>query len=417
MPKLEPTLQVNPYLTLDTSRESLIQESSYLGVKRALVEKLSTDRTAPNRFYQLRELGDDWMGWAQCSDQITDVVHIGIGGSVVGARALASLLAERAKPTIKLHFVSGLDARELHDVLEPLDAKTTLTYVVSKSMTSLEPLANFSLALQFYNNDFSKIRAVTAYPDRALELGFLSANIQSFPTWVSGRFSVWGACSASLVTVFGAQPFKKFLQGARYFDQDWLARGNSFDASCRLALMDALKNSSGCLLKLIGVYGYRLRHLPDYFMQLHMESLGKCYQSSGAPLHQPMASWLLSMVGTELQHSVSQMVMQGGQEISVDWVVADSQPELKSSAIAQSEVLYQGYDHADSKQCIEGGRGSTLIMLRQLSPECMGALMALYEYKVYVIGEYAGVNVFDQWGVERAKSVLASMDSIAVPKN
>jgi glucose-6-phosphate isomerase len=403
-------VQVNNYLTVDTSREKMCSTPSYLALKKQLMDRLLNEKLSPNLFLQLRGLDEDWIKWAECSSDITDVVHIGIGGSIVGMKALAALLEEVCpSPTRRLHFVSSLDEREIKDALRGLNPHTTLTYVVSKTMSSLEPLANLTTALKFYSNDWNRIRAVTAYPLRASELGFLAHNIQSFPQWVSGRFSVWGACSSSLVTVYGSAPFISFLESARAFDQDWLGQGSAFESSCQLALLDAVKNTSGCLLKLIGVYGYRLRELPDYFMQLHMESLGKDYQAEGGRLSNPAANWVLSMVGTELQHSVSQMVMQGGKDISVDWVVVSTQCDLMASAIAQSEALYQGYENSDFRKSIQGGRGSTLIVLNDLSLECLGSLMALYEYKIFIQGEYSRVNVFDQWGVERAKNILSTM--------
>ena len=161
-------------ISIDFDYEPLITNENIKSMEQRLFDHQCNDK---NIFIQLRQENLDWMNWAELPDDVTDVVHIGIGGSIAGMEALATMMYEHQTPSKQLHFVSSLDDREFYEVTKNLNPKSTIIYVVSKSLGSIEPLANLELAKQFFNQSMDRLRVVTTNVDKAISLGFLKKNI------------------------------------------------------------------------------------------------------------------------------------------------------------------------------------------------------------------------------------------------
>lgn len=363
------------------------------------------------------------------------VLHIGIGGSDLGPRLIWDALRP-LDPAIDLRFVANIDPRDMAEALIGLDPETTLVIVVSKSFTTQETLLNAQaakawLAAALPAEGMAKhFIGVTAAPEKATAFG--CGRTFAFRDWVGGRYSLWSAVSLSCVIGLGWDAFQGFLDGAAALDRHFLEAPLERNAPVLLALaeiynVDALHRPA----RTIAPYAHDLRRLPAFLQQLEMESNGKQVRRDGAPVGRQTCPVIFGEPGANAQHAFFQQLHQGPQVVPVEFIIVARTCEetpstyLWSNALAQAQALMQGKtetqaraeliasgaseDEADRlapHKTFPGNRPSTAILMERLTPQTLGALIALYEHKTFVEGVLWDINSFDQWGVELGK-VLA----------
>lgn len=349
---------------------------------------------------------------------ITDVVNIGIGGSDLGPQMAVAALDAFAIPGKRLHFVSNIDGHELAGVLRRLQPRSTLFLVASKTFTTLETMTNARSAKRWFEEHGGT--------DTARHFAALTTNVQAaaafgitttfgFWDWVGGRYSLWSAIGLPIAIAVGAQGFRELLAGANEMDRHFRAQPLARNLPVRLGLLDVwYRNFHGFASRSIAPYHSALRRLPAYLQQLEMESNGKRVDAHGQPLAVATAPVLWGEPGTNGQHAYFQMLHQGSDRVPVEFIAA-RQPAhalpghhelLLANALAQAQALMQGQADAGGHRDFPGNRPSTFFLLEALSPASLGALLALYEHRVFTSGSVWGIDSFDQWGVELGK-VLA----------
>lgn len=370
----------------------------------------------------------------------TAIVHIGIGGSDLGPRLLWDALRP-LEPTIDLRFVANIDPRDMAEALAGLDPETTLVVVVSKTFTTQETLANADLAKAWLAESLSPRRmvkhlvGVTAAPDKAKEWG--CGRTFGFRDWVGGRYSLWSAVSLSVAVALGWDVFERVLDGARAMDEHFLTADLEKNAPVLMALAQVY-NVEGLNrpARTVAPYAHGLRRLPAFLQQLEMESNGKRVKRNGKPVDTATGPIVFGEPGTNGQHAFFQQIHQGPMVVPAEFVVVGHTSEgrlddregdapLWSNALAQAQALMVGKTEAEARaeliaagadeaeadrlaphKTFPGDRPSTTLLMDALTPEAVGALLALYEHKTFVEGVIWDINSFDQWGVELGK-VLA----------
>jgi glucose-6-phosphate isomerase len=368
------------------------------------------------------------------------IVHIGIGGSDLGPRLLWDALRP-LEPAIDLRFVANIDPRDMAEALAGLDPETTLVVVVSKTFTTQETLANAELAKAWLAESLSPRRmarhliGVTAAPEKAEAWG--CGRTFGFRDWVGGRYSLWSAVSLSVAVALGWDVFERVLNGARAMDEHFLTADLEKNAPVLLAMAQVF-NVEGLNrhARTVAPYAHGLRRLPAFLQQLEMESNGKRVTRDGQPVTTATGPIVFGEPGTNGQHAFFQQIHQGPQVVPAEFVVVghtsdaamddrEGDAPLWSNALAQAQALMIGKSKAEAhKELIAAGadkaeadrlaphktfpgdRPSSTILLDALTPEAVGALIALYEHKTFVEGVIWDINSFDQWGVELGK-VLA----------
>ncbi len=363
----------------------------------------------------------------RANPQITDVVNIGIGGSDLGphmtVQALEGWRPDAGSETRKrLHFVSNVDGMELGALLCHLDPARTLFLIASKTFTTAETMVNARAAKRWFEQ-----HEVTAGQGLKLAEHFvaLTANVAEaqafgvgevlgFWDWVGGRFSLWSAIGLPIAIAIGAEGFRDFLAGAHAMDRHFAEAPLAHNLPVRLGLLDVwYRNFCGFTSRCIAPYSHNLRRLPAYLQQLEMESNGKGVDAQGRALAYATSPVIWGEPGTNGQHAFFEMIHQGPDVIPVEFIAAqapgpflpDQHDKLVANALAQARALMMGVDHADAHRACPGNRPSTFMLLRQLDPAALGALIALYEHRVFVCAALWGINPFDQWGVELGKQI------------
>ena len=349
---------------------------------------------------------------------ITDVVNIGIGGSDLGPQMAVLALQDFVIAGKRFHFVSNVDGHELAAVLKGLKAQNTLFLIASKTFTTLETMTNARSALAWFQAQGGH--------DVARHFAALSTNVQAaaafgirttfgFWDWVGGRYSMWSAIGLPIAIAIGAQGFRQLLAGAHAMDQHFQSAPLAQNLPVRLGLLDVwYRNFLGYTSRSIAPYHSGLRRLPAYLQQLEMESNGKRVDRTGQALPYGTSPVLWGEPGTNGQHAYFQMLHQGTDVVPLEFVavkkpahaLADHHELLLANAIAQAQALMQGQYDAGGHRHFTGNRPSTFLLLDELTPASLGALIALQEHRVFVSGAIWGINSFDQWGVELGK-VLA----------
>jgi glucose-6-phosphate isomerase len=370
----------------------------------------------------------------------TAIVHIGIGGSDLGPRLLWDALRP-LEPTIDLRFVANIDPRDMGEALAGLDPETTLVVVVSKTFTTQETLANADLAKAWLAESLSPKRmarhlvGVTAAPDKAEAWG--CGRTFGFRDWVGGRYSLWSAVSLSVAVALGWDVFERVLAGARAMDEHFLSADLEKNAPVLLALAQVFNvEGLGRPARTVAPYAHGLRRLPAFLQQLEMESNGKRVKRDGTPVDTATGPIVFGEPGTNGQHAFFQQIHQGPQVVPAEFIVVrhtsdgavdarQGDAPLWSNALAQAQALMVGKTEAEARaellaagadeagadrlaahKTFPGDRPSTTLLMDALTPEAVGALIALYEHKTFVEGVIWDINSFDQWGVELGK-VLA----------
>ena len=359
------------------------------------------------------------------------IVNIGIGGSDLGVRLLCSALGDEPAPAVD--FVAEMDGVELQKALSRNDPAQTLFVVCSKSFSTAETLANAYSARHWLTAALGEDAparhfAAVSSDARAMDAWGIAPDMAFLmPDAVGGRYSVWSAAGLSAWLALGEACMNGFLAGGRWLDRHFREAPPEANLPVLLALI-AFWNQSmlGCSTQLFIPYDTRLKFLPAYLQQLEMESLGKGVDAQGRPLEGPGVAALLGGTGSSAQHSIMQWAQQGARAASADFVAARDgggpytrmHGESLRQMLAQAESLARGIaqsaiasDPLAAHKALPGGRSSNILLIERLDPWHLGALIALYEHKVFVQATLLGVNPFDQWGVEHAKRLAGDPDS------
>lgn len=375
-----------------------------------------------------------WRGYS--GKPIHDVVNIGVGGSDLGPFMVCNALGEftpAEASELKLHFVSSIDGTQIADLLGMLKPETTLFIISSKSFTTLDTLSNARTALQWMleetgdqemmlNHHFI---GVSTRADRMTEWGIPASNQIEFWEWVGGRFSLWSGIGLPVALQLGMKGFREMLAGARFMDQHFRETPLADNLPVLLGLI-GVWNATFLDIRAHAVLPYdgRLKFFPAYLTQLEMESNGKSVSRSGEALDYSTCPVLWGDVGPNAQHAFYQLLHQGTQAVSSDFIApltrysghqsSDLQIQHQlalANCLAQSRVLMLGDacvengDTAPEFRRYHGNQPSTTLLLDELNPYTLGALLALYEHKVFVMSVIWDVNPFDQWGVELGKQI------------
>jgi len=366
------------------------------------------------------------------------VIHIGIGGSDFGPRLILDAFAPERQRGIDVRLCANVDPLDLERAMDGLDPATTLVIGVSKSFGTEETLYNLSRARDWLKtalgDDWPEhLALITASRERAERwLGKPSTQIFDMPLSVGGRFSMWSTASLACIISLGPDLFRSILSGARAMDTHVQSAEIGDNLPMLLALLDYWNASvRGEDMRVALAYASRLRLLPTYLQQLEMESNGKSVTPTGSPVAGQTAPALWGGEGSIGQHSYHQWLHQGAHAVPTEFILAldagaeaEGQTALIAHALAQAEVLANGRSleeitsaepelaEAIARQKVHpGGRPSTLLTCRAFGPEAFGALIALYEHRTYLAGVLWGVNSFDQWGVERGKTMAGRIKS------
>lgn len=366
------------------------------------------------------------------------IIHIGIGGSDLGPRLVYQGLCALSQG-LEVRFVANVDGSELALALAGLDPAETLVITVSKTFTTQETLANYMAARDWLvaalGDEGAKahMAAVSAAPAKTGAYGIPEDRVFGFKDWVGGRYSLWSAVSLSVIIALGYETYERLLKGAYDMDQHFMTAAPSQNAPMILAAAQ-LFNRIGLdrPTRAVIPYVHRLRRLAAFLQQLEMESNGKRTSPHGTLLSVSTCPVVFGDEGTNAQHAFFQMLHQSEDVVPLEFIAAvknpesfgDMQAKLLSNVIAQGEAFMVGKPLsvaeaecqaagmnaemtakiAPQKVC-PGNKPSTLVLMDCLTPETLGALLALYEHKTFVEGIVMGLNSFDQWGVELGKTL------------
>ena len=384
-----------------------------------------------------------WLGYS--GQPITDIVNIGIGGSYLGPKMACQALRPYSHPRLNMHFVSNVDGHDLDAVLHRIRPETTLFIVASKTFTTLETMMNAQSARVWFVQHGSAEHlakhfvAVSTNTEAVKAFGIDPQNMFPFWDWVGGRYSVWSAIGLPIALSIGFEQFKEFLDGAYEMDRHFQTAPLGQNMPVILALIGIwYRNFFNSGSVSIAPYHQDLAYFPGYLQQLDMESNGKGVATDGSPLATPAAPAIWGDTGTNGQHAYFQMLHQGLDLIPVDFIAAlkpthhltGHQEALLANCFAQSEALMKGKtveearnellaqgiavsdaDEIAPHKTFPGNRPSNMILMEQLTPAALGALIALYEHKVLVQGTIWELNSFDQWGVELGKVLAKSIQA------
>jgi glucose-6-phosphate isomerase len=371
---------------------------------------------------------------------ITDVVNIGIGGSDLGPAMVYDALTPFHLAHIHCHFVSNVDPAHLEQTLRRLDAGTTLFVIASKTFTTLETTLNAQAArawvLQRAGHETALGKhfvAVSANVEKAVSFGIDRDSVFPMWDWVGGRYSLWSAIGLPVALGVGMTRFRELLQGAHLMDTHFRTAPLEQNLPVLLALLAVwYLNFLGAESQVLLPYAQNLALFPAFLQQLDMESLGKSVSRDGAALTGASGGIVWGSAGTNGQHSFHQLLHQGTHLIPADFIAVaqsatgnrEQQHHLLANCFAQSQALMDGKtleqallelreqgtreDKAAAlapHKVVPGNRPSNTLLLQKLTPQTLGALIALYEHKVYAQSVVLGLNAFDQWGVELGKAL------------
>ncbi len=355
--------------------------------------------------------------------EIKHVLHIGIGGSALGPKLLIDALG-RDDMRYDVKVVSNVDATALTEAIKGFDPHKTIIAVASKTFTTTETLMNASSALQWMAeagvvDPEGRIIALTAYPEKALEWGVDESRILPFNEAVGGRYSLWCSIGFPVAMGLGWAAYEELLEGAAAMDRHFRSADFAKNAPVLAAFVDLYyAQIMACQTRAVFAYDERLRLLPDYLQQLEMESNGKSVTADGRPLGRHSAPITWGGVGTDAQHAVFQLLHQGTHLIPVEFIASktpghDFDPAhhetLLVNCFAQGAALMAGQASEDSARNYTGNRPSTTLLVEDVTPSVVGALIAFYEHRTYVNAVLLGINPFDQFGVELGKQIAKSI--------
>jgi glucose-6-phosphate isomerase len=388
-----------------------------------------------------------WLGYT--GKPIRTIINIGIGGSDLGPQMACIALAPWSQKNLSLHFVSNVDGRHVADSLENADPETTLIVVASKTFTTMETLTNARTAREWMLNHGcpeDQIRqhfvALSTNVKAATAFGIAEENVFPFWNWAGGRYSMWSAIGLSIALYVGADRFEEMLAGAHEMDLHFAQAPLEQNLPVLMALIGVWNiNFLGLQALSIAPYHQRMTRLPAYLQQLEMESNGKSVTREGNRVDYTTSPILFGEAGTNGQHAYFQLLHQGATIIPTDFIVVAEDDAglpghnqaLLANCFAQSKAMAWGKSIEEVRaelgdlpekmlapRVFEGNRPTSTVLLDSLTPRSLGALIALYEHKVFVQSVIWDINAFDQWGVELGKSLaqqLISLDPAAVKED
>ncbi|HTL38636.1 MAG TPA: glucose-6-phosphate isomerase [Kofleriaceae bacterium] len=380
---------------------------------------------AKMRSFTTRLRDGHWVG--ATGKTITDIVNIGIGGSDLGPVMVTEALRPYWKPGLRVHFVSNVDGTQIAETLRSIDAERTLFIVASKTFTTQETLTNARSARRWLLDELGGDAGVVAKHFVALStnakevaaFGIDTANMFEFWDWVGGRYSLWSAIGLSIACVIGMDRFEELLTGAHEMDEHFRSTPLEQNLPAILGMLGIwYANFWGAESHAILPYDQYLHRFAAYFQQGDMESNGKSVDREGHPIEDYTTGPIIwGEPGTNGQHAFYQLIHQGTRLIPCDFIapvethnpIDDHHPILLANFFAQPEALMTGRTAPEPYRNFGGNRPSTSIMLQKVTPKTLGALIALYEHKIFVQGIVWNINSFDQWGVELGKQLASKI--------
>ncbi|MDQ0143819.1 glucose-6-phosphate isomerase [Cupriavidus necator] len=382
-----------------------------------------------------------WKG--ATGERITDVINIGIGGSDLGprmvCRALSHLADADGSTAPRMHFVSNVDGTDLAETLVRLDPQRTLVIVCSKTFTTLETMANAHSARAWFvasgvaEQDLAKhFVAVSTNTEAVRAFGIDPANMFEFWDWIGGRFSLWSSVGLSITLAVGFDAFADLLAGGRAMDEHFRSAPLERNMPVILAMLGIwYRNFWNLPTSCMAPYSTSLELFPAFLQQLEMESNGKSVQLDGQPVRAHTSPVVWGTAGTNGQHAYFQQIHQGSQVVPVDFVAPLVPPrrlpghhaKLLANCFAQAEALMRGRSAEELRagglkdevriahMVFDGNRPSNTLLMESLTPNVLGALIALYEHRTFVQGVVWGINSFDQWGVELGKILARPIEA------
>ncbi|MBB5017100.1 glucose-6-phosphate isomerase [Chitinivorax tropicus] len=384
----------------------------------------------------------EWLGYT--GQPITDIVNIGIGGSDLGPLMVCEALKPYGHPRLNMHFVSNVDGAQIVDVLRKCHTATTLFVIESKTFTTSETLTNAHTARNWFlrsSRDEKAIAkhfvAVSTNAKAVSEFGIDTNNMFEFWNWVGGRYSLWSAIGLPIALLLGKEHFQALQTGAHMMDQHFRNAPLEKNMPVIMALLGIwYGNFHGAASQVIAPYNQSLHRLPAYMQQLDMESNGKSIRLDGSRVDYQTSGVIWGETGINGQHAYFQMLHQGAQLIPIDFIASIENPSTlpdhhqillanffaqaeafmrgKTEAEVRTELLAQGIEGEKAAKLLphkvfEGNRPSNTLLLHRLDPKTLGALIALYEHKIFTQGVIWGINSFDQWGVELGKQLATTI--------
>jgi glucose-6-phosphate isomerase len=379
-----------------------------------------------------------WKGYS--GNRISDIVNIGIGGSDLGPVMVTEALKPYAHPDLKVHFVSNIDGSHISETLRNLSPESTLFMIASKTFTTQETMTNAHSARTWFLASAHKdsfIRkhfvALSTNKEAVTEFGIDPDNMFVFWDWVGGRYSLWSAIGLSIACYIGFDNFIGLLEGAHAMDRHFCEAPPEKNIPMILALLSIwYGNFFNAQTEAILPYDQYLHRFPAYFQQAYMESNGKCVDRTGKRVAYETAQIIWGEPGTNGQHSFYQLIHQGTKLIPCDFIapaqshhtLAEHHNILLSNFFAQTEALMKGkskdqvVDELRSSgknddeiemlapfKVFKGNQPTNSILVKQITPETLGSLIAMYEHKIFVQGVIWNIFSFDQWGVELGKQL------------
>ncbi|CAG8534107.1 7741_t:CDS:2 [Ambispora gerdemannii] len=387
-----------------------------------------------------------WKGYT--GKQITDIVNIGIGGSDLGPVMVTEALKPYAQPSLNVHFVSNIDGTHLAETLKKVHPETTIFIIASKTFTTQETITNATSAKEWFlatAQDEAHVAkhfiAISTNTEAVTKFGIDPKNMFQFWDWVGGRYSLWSAIGLSIAIYVGFDNFHQLLSGAHELDQHFKTAPLDQNLPVILAVIGIWYNNFfGAQTQTILPYDQYLHRFPAYFQQGDMESNGKYVTRSGLTVTYQTGPIIWGEPGTNGQHAFYQLLHQGTKIVPADFLapiethnpIANGKHHeiLLSNFFAQTEALMIGKsketviaelgDVTNKESIIPhkvflGNHPTNSILIQKLTPATLGALIALYEHKIFVQGIIWDINSFDQWGVELgkvlAKNILPELQS------
>lgn len=386
----------------------------------------------------------EWLGFS--GKPITDVVNIGVGGSNLGPQMVTEALKHSSDNKIRVHYVSNVDGAQIAEVLRPLNQEHVLFVVSSKTFSTVETMTNAKTAMNwlvassFDEGAIGKhFVAVTANVENATGFGIKPENIFSMWDWVGGRFSLWSAIGLPIALNLGFDKFIELLEGAHEMDQHFIDAPLEQNAPALLALL-SLWNTSflGAQSQAILPYDQTLHMLSAYLQQAEMESNGKSVNWDGEKLDYTTVPGIWGGLGINGQHAFYQYLHQSDTVVPADFIgsvaavtpVQGHHDKLMANFFAQTQALMMGVDETQVRADLrakgrtekyidlvaphkvhQGNRPTNTMLLKRIEPKSLGALIALYENKIFVQGILLQICSFDQWGVELGKGLASQIES------
>lgn len=370
--------------------------------------------------------------------KLRTIVNIGIGGSFLGPKVVSDALKPYWQEGYDLKYIANIDGTDVTEVCKHLDPETTLFIVASKSFSTLETLKNAEAARAWFFEQGGRpdqvkhhFVAVSTNIKAATEFGIDEANLFPMWDWVGGRYSLWSAIGLAQALVLGFDTFEQLLSGAHSMDEHFRTTGFEHNLPVILGMLGVwYHNFFGAESHAVLSYDEYLKDLPNHLQQVDMESNGKAVTQDGSPVNWQTGPVIWGGTGTNGQHAYHQLLHQGTRLIPADFImplqshnpVADHHQWLFANFLGQQQALLEGkteeavreelkakelseadIDAVAPHKVIPGNRPSNTLTFEKGTPEVIGALITLYEHKVFVQGVIWGVNSFDQWGVELGK--------------